>query len=236
MQVLDTVKFSYQICKGTVDHRKQRAFNLLKLFSEKLDDEFLKSKQLTPKKVEKLIYEVLPEKNICFSVEKSPECENCFSYYSDLKNQILTFLIELKTNSRNKLDKKDKNSILHETWHLFETLLNPKYTARNQLFSDLELDKYYSFYEKYLYPGKNYPKEAISINLNSFIKKFNTEKQLHILQSLRYDLIGELNAYTVANNFAPENLDICKCYKFEEKINLITDLFKEIIRAHKNKN
>ena len=25
MQVLDTVKFSYQICKGTVDHRKQRA-------------------------------------------------------------------------------------------------------------------------------------------------------------------------------------------------------------------
>ncbi len=121
-----------------------------------------------------------------------------------------------------KIKKYDSEFLMHETFHLFVSLLNPKINARvNSINKPIA-----NFFEKNIYSSIsildklfNWPKRFEN-RLNKFLATMPEEKQVNALQFFRYAIINEALAFNESMKYGSK-VNINKKCAFEEKYEII---------------
>lgn len=131
------------------------------------------------------------------------------------------------------IDKRDDKLSMHETFHLFFEMANPKHIVRCD-FNDTE----YKFYQNWIY-NRDYSKFNLKKKiewkrgLNEFLANKKKEKQIDFLQNSRYRLIEEKLAYKEGEKYGKDNC-MSEAFHFDEKIKIIEKmLYKTIKKARK---
>ena len=128
---------------------------------------------------------------------------------------------------------KDKlHLIMHETFHLFKELTEPKFKAR------LSSDKYLiagttkKFFYKYVYPiipnqTNNNWQKALEKRLNKYLSTLSSEEeQIDALQKLRYKIIDEALAFNESVKYGAD-VNYNKEFAFKDKYSIIEKVLIE---------
>ena len=132
-------------------------------------------------------------------------------------------------------DKRDANVIMHETFHLFASLANPKLVARIT-FTQKEV----KFYNGYIYTNMH-SKFGIRDRFNwkkgikEFLGRKNLETQINFLQNCRYRLLEEKLAYAEGDKYGNPN-SMNKFFYFEEKIKIIEKMLYKTLKKVRKEN
>lgn len=232
MQPIKLTTLPYSHCRGSEAQRRQLCEKMLKKTFELLNAELEKSSEIDVIQIRKCIKKVLPRKNIILSVSENNQNENYLNYIIDNDDKIKGYYISLMPNSNGKFDNRYLNTILHEIWHLFELITNPKIGARFNNIDREDLKIYYSFYTKYIYSENIIGSKKIRSLLKEFMDRFREKDKINILQHMRYDLKGEKDAYDMANKYA---WDGCYYCGFDRKLRILNrELKKQIDVRRKN--
>lgn len=130
--VNSTVKFSYNISKGSIKNRQKLISKYNKQIFRRLEQN-LKDNYISVADAQKAIDEVLPEKKVIqirpiSSKNKKEDVGNSDFLYGKNWNIVgQTIDIPIKNN---KISIKNLSIFMHELTHVINTLLNPKTTAR----------------------------------------------------------------------------------------------------------
>ena len=139
----------------------------------------------------------------------------------------------------------DTDISLHETYHYFSHLANPKHTARTAKMHEKGLlEKTEKFYSENFYTRKKFNAEELKENLNNFLQQFTPQEQIEFLQNSRYRMTEEYNAFDEGYKYLEKIQDehpdlICEKiygrekeeYNFPEKFKIAVDKLKEIISS-----
>lgn len=156
------------------------------------------------------------------------------NYLDDVEGMIVRIPCREKEGYSKVIDNRDLAITMHETFHLFASLANPKHTTRIH-FNNNEN----KFYNRYIY-SKTYSKFNLKEKLRwkqkltDFLKDKKVENKINFLQNCRYRLIEENLAYKEGEKYGNKNY-MSKYFYFEEKIKIIErELYKTIQKARKD--
>ncbi len=244
IKVLKTAKFSHKICKGSYEEKIALAKNLNQKFFNQISQKF-KTNEISLDVFTKTLKENTPEKIQIEVNEYGSKKGGCTSFKLNKdKSGIEGLLMFLETDSYNKgIRLLNTDITLHETFHYFSHLANPKHTARvGKMYEKGLLNKTEEFYNIHLYTRKELNEEEFRENLNNFLKDFTLQDQIEFLQNSRYRMIEEYNAFDEGYKYLEKIQDehpnlICEKiygrekeeYNFPKKIKIITDKLKEVI-------
>ncbi len=239
-KISQRVKFPLSINKGTPNQRFRRADKIMKNFSIDFINEINKKDEISVDSVKKSLLNSMPYKNISFDIKPiSPEdFEYCEAYIERMnkKGKINKYEINLPLTDKMKIlkNKVQITDLIHELWHMTEMVNNPKMIARYSSIDDSLSDKVEVFFDRYLYNWA-YPsnKEIRRANkgLNKFLKAYDNDTKINLLQMFRYDLQGEDNAErAVFNNYTKFHSNKKKFHPlYERKIKLLNQKLKEVL-------
>ena len=166
------------------------------------------------------------------------------------KNFISGYSIEIPTNKKKKLNILELSQFMHESTHILDYLLNPKYIAnyRQMCEKNIYEKKYFSIYDKYFYNTEDMIKNSKKFMLNlaeqetrDGLKKVPSKEKLIFLNFMKYSMEMEYHAYNQDIIYArllqklgrpidEESLnDFNKYMAFPEKIDILNKLIKEEI-------
>lgn len=236
VKILTQVRLPLKIAKGTNGERKMLAENLLHNFANRIEPEFNKRKELSLDRVQAVLRESLPYKRIVVETIQSENGNgNNFLLHVDDFGRLDALALELETNIKGKVGLNQRNSLYHEAFHFFDAITNPKVMARTFTFEDDVLLQYLDFYHTNFYSKRRYGVGKLSHKLDKFLEKFRDDEKVNLLQQLRYDLQGELDAYTKANALVPERNNY-EAYSFPKKIELVTRKLRELLQELRGLN
>ena len=121
-----------------------------------------------------------------------------------------------------KIQKKDDYLLLHETFHLFADILNPKINTRLKT-CNKPIAK---FFQRNIYSGISILDQLLNWQkrfenrLNKFLATMPEEKQVNALQFFRYAIINEALAFNESVKYGSK-INANKKYAFEEKYKII---------------
>ncbi len=246
IKVLQTAKFPLEICKGSCEERLALAKKLNNKFFNKISEKFT-TKEISFDVFEKTLQENTPAK-IGVSVKDygNKRGGNTSFKLNDEENGIEGLLIFLEKGIYNKgIRLLDTDISLHETYHYFSHLANPKHTARTAKMHEKGLlEKTEKFYSENFYTRKKFNAEELKENLNNFLQQFTPQEQIEFLQNSRYRMTEEYNAFDEGYKYLEKIQDehpdlICEKiygrekeeYNFLEKFKIAADKLKEIISS-----
>lgn len=244
-KISQRAKFPLSISKGSTKQRFQRADKIMKNFSMDFISEINKKNEISVDLVKKLLLNNVSYKNISFDIKPiSPEnYKYCDAYIERLakKGKINKYEINLPLVDKIKIlrNKEQLTDLIHELWHMVEMVNNPKTIARYSCIEDNIYDKAESFFERYMYnwahPSNKETKRANKA-LNKFLKSYDNETKINLLQMFRYDLQGEDNAErAVFNNFTKYHSKKKKYHPlYKEKIEILNQKLKEVITKQRD--
>lgn len=222
--VNSTVKFSYNISKGSIKNRQKLISKYNKQIFSRLEQN-LKDNYISVADAQKAIDEVLPEKKVIqirpiSSKNKKEDVGNSDFLYGKNWNIVgQTIGIPIKNN---KISIKNLSIFMHELTHVINTLLNPKTTARvNGMYLrrtytenlsniiDKKLYNYENIEETIPFiSNKRYKKAKKEIlqtrenELLKFLKGYSVKDKIDYIQKMRNTLIEERTAYTEEEKYA----------------------------------
>lgn len=187
--------------KGSCDKRMRYARKLNHDFFEKIKPE-LKTGEISPVLYRKVLKSLIPEKiNVHISplseVMSAHGAKGAVTMIGD--DEFTGFKISLpyiksfgKRNKNAKIPTRIISTMMHENYHLFSGISNPKYLARCN-FKDL---REFKVYEENLY-GKTKGQFGVKkiINIMKYLKTISIEERINFLQNCRYRLTDEHNAF-----------------------------------------
>ena len=217
-------------------------------YAQKLNEHFYQAIQakmvcnaLSVDEYKRTLKEVLPE-NIKFNfktyVKKFLGHDDAYvltitNKYNEAEKFEIQIPCRKNASGERTIDKKDNKLSMHETFHMFVEMSNPKFIARCD-FNDTE----YRFYESWIY-NRNYSKFNLKKNLewNKKLKEFlahkKTEKQIDFLQNCRYRLLEEKLAYKEGEKYGKDSC-MLEAFHFDKKTKIIKKiLYKTIKKARK---
>lgn len=255
MRVFNSVKFSYNISKGSIQDRKE----LVSRLNDKFFDAFIElssdDKKMKLKNISKLYGKLLPEKkNIKVNSlsKKYKDCDGASDYIYDEMGNLQGVTLEIPTNMFGK-SKASLVTIMHENTHVLDTLVQPKHTA---LFQKMVINGKYTtardnWFQNELYISENVSSsdtvnikkrmEEIERLTRKLIKKKSIQDKIDYLNDARYELEQEQNAHAEQLRFAKklkslgrvverDDLeDYDRVYLFTEKINVLKKILREIL-------
>lgn len=255
MRVFNSVKFSYNISKGSIQDRKE----LVSRLNDKFFDAFLElsadNKKMKLKNLSNLYGKILPEKkNIKVNSlsKKYKDCDGASDYIYDEMGRLQGLTLEIPTNMFGK-SKASLVTIIHENTHVLDTLAQPKHTA---LLQKMVMNGKYTtarnkWFQNELYNSENISSfdtdkikkrmEEIEHLSRKFIKKKSIQDKIDYLNDARYELEQEQNAHAEQLRFAKklkslgrvverDDLeDYDRVYLFTEKINVLKKILREIL-------
>ena len=173
----------------------------------------------------------------------------------DNRGCITGYSIELPTNKKKKFNILELSSFMHESTHVLDYLLNPKYIANYKLMCEKHIydKKYFSLYEKYFdnpefmaQNDRNKMLELAELETRRGLKKISSDEKIIFLKFIKYSMEMEQHAYSQDVMYAKilqklgkpidkESLeDYTKYMAFSEKIDIVNKLIKEeIYKARK---
>ena len=248
LKVGKTAKLPLKICKGSAQERielakqyNEKLFNsICKSFKGKWLDKDVFTQELKNVHNGKTNFTLKNANPKGFVGNTAPMCN---------KKEVVSYDIYLPLNKfGKKMYLRNMNIFMHETFHYFFEITNPKHIKNactmheNKL--NIETNK---FYHDKLY-NKQGDTDLIKIALPAYIKNFYTKDQITILQSWRYRLTEEVYAYKEGAKYYEKIQDIykdtlhkkLKCddgsdFHFEEKIKIIEETLAKILeKVRKN--
>lgn len=253
IKLMNTAKLPLNIVKGSYEQR----INLAKAFNEKfyscLTKEF-KTKDVMPDVFEKHLKDITGNK-ITFKIFDStdePFVANVFLGVNPKNhNEADRFNIYLPLNRFDKsISLNDTSTFMHELFHFFCEITNPKHSQRVILKYDKNLpQRTERFYHKYLYDKNTNLKELQKKTLPKFLKNFSDDEKIDILQSCRYRLTEEMLAYQEGAKYYDKiqddhrdliyekfTCDNGESYQFQEKIDILKTFLKDVLAQARSKN
>lgn len=225
-----TIKFPYNMVRGTVDDRNFKAAHYAEEFSKLLDsrcqngkctvDDFKNILDFTmfPHKVN---YKILPEQNPNYS----GSFVNEFQFKKTGKDNFVVNHIGYKISvKQDDVGKISKYTALHETRHMFDSIFNPKYNIyRNgKLLNNVKLIDTAAELKNILSAKVDMPMNEVKQKSDKLLKQLTPEIAVDLLQKLRYCLKSEHNAYNQVVKYFLENR------KLKDAFNLKIHLIKNI--------
>lgn len=234
---------------GSVQQRIEYAKNLNAKFYEKLKTK-IKYESISVKDYAKVLEEVLPENILA---ELHIKEKSLFNEYAgrllidgDEKNGVTNYILVLPYKKfipkKNETEEDAKRILLddmciamHENFHLFSSICNPKFVTRQLFYSQKENYIYKNYMYTNLHNNFNFINKLRWKNgLKGFLKTLSTEDRINFLQNCRYRLTEENIAYQEGAKYG-ENKFNTKYFYFEEKIKIIEkQLYKTIQEARKD--
>lgn len=243
---MNTAKLPLKIVKGSYEQRINLAKSLNEKFYLRITKEF-KTKDVKPDVFEKHLKQVTENKITVKILDSTDEpfVGNTFlGVNPSNQSEADRFNIYLPLNKYDKtLSLNDTNLFMHETFHYFFSIVNPKHSRR--LIAKCEKDlseKSDHFYNEYLY-HRNVDLEALKNNvLPEFLKRLTDDEKLDFLQSSRYRLTEELHAYQEGTKYydriQDDHLDLIQekftCddgekYQCQEKIEMLKSFLRDTL-------
>lgn len=238
-------QFPLNISKGTPQERIQKAVEYSDRFFDNIKDSF-RDGDVSLHKFESILKRTAGGK-VGVEVWENPgknSAMTCRNYNKDGVQIGYAILLPLNTFSK-KISMMSTKTFMHEVFHFFDHLLNPKYNKRIHKI----IDSGTSYDVGQFYSEKVYTKENLTRPmLNAAIKKLTPEQKIDALQFFRYSLMLERNAYKESSKYQKMMENYHKdCisyreksykygeYKFNEKIKLIEEMLLEIIQKERAK-
>ncbi len=247
IKLAQSAKLPLLMNNGSYEKRFKYAQNLNQKFFDNIDKEF-KEKDISSDIFKKHLKEITNQK-IKFKIEDA----------TNQKFRGCTFLILNPTNKKladrfsifipkNLFDKKislyDADIFMHEIFHFFCGITNPKHLQRLiKIYENKSLKKTETFYRKVLYNknGPNLEKIENQI-LPNYLKNLTLKEQVDFLQNSRYRLkeeqIAYKEGYKYLNKIQDNHVDLIseklECdngeeFQFEAKINILEKALKNIL-------
>ncbi len=138
-------------------------------------------------------------------------------------------------NGERMIEKRDDKLSMHETFHMFFEMANPKHVVRCD-FNDTE----YSFYQDWIY-NRDYSKFNLKKRmkwkrgLKEFLAPRKIEKQIDFLQNCRYRLLEEKLAYLEGEKYGKDNC-MSEAFHFDEKLKIVEKLLYKAIKDARKEN
>ncbi len=238
-------QFPLKISKGTPEQRIQKAIEYSDKFFENIKDSFVKG-DISAEEFTSIIRKTAGEKIGIETLQSSNNGGMICRNYNENKEQIGYALFLPFNPYSQKISKMTTKTFMHEIFHFFDHLLNPKYNKRIHNLINKGYDTYSigDFYNK-----KIYTKENLNIKtLNEFLKKRSVEEQIDCLQFFRYSLKLEQNAYKnttkyqrLIENYYTNSISYHEPphrygkYKFNTKIKILEKMLAKIINTERSK-
>ena len=165
-------------------------------------------------------------------------------------NMYVGFAIELPVTKSDKLHVKTIPTLMHESTHVLDFFLNPKFLRNDVKFNELNKnEECWEIYQKYFYNSSGKTLDEILKNAKSStkeaLKKLNPQDRLIFLNFIRYSLQMEERAYKqdsvyakvlkkIGKPFDKEDLpDYSKIMHTKEKIELADKMLAEEIKKQR---
>ena len=260
IKISPNMRFSQNISRGSVSAKIKKADDLnCKVFQRML--------QLYNKKnaygliaVQNNYNLVLPErKNVEMLPIKVKETDDLSAFTSiqeKRENFLSGYSIELPVAKKKKLNILDLSCLMHESTHVLDYLLNPKYIANYKKMCERNIynKNYFDLYEKYFYNPddmrKNDTKQMLAIaeeETRKGLRRVPQKDKLIFLNYIKYSMEMEFHAYNQDFKYAkilyklgkPVNQADLQNFNdfmaFPEKIKLINKLIREELEKVKSK-
>ncbi len=208
------------ITKGLVKAQELNA-EFYQLANEKMQKGFM-----TVEELKTILLKFIPQD---FKLRIQPFSKNYLEedgYYVRYKN-LLTIGIKaskegLDDIAKYKIQKKDDSILMHETFHLFADIFNPKIKARMHSINK-PIAKFFqrNIYQRVSILDKLFNwQKRFEKRLNKFLSTIPEEKQVNALQFFRYAIINEALAFNESVKYGAK-VNINKELAFEEKYKII---------------
>ena len=260
IKILPNTRFSNLYAKGSVQERSMLAQSI----NDKIFDSMVKlygdKNNCKINLISQCYNSVLPEnKNIkIYPIDKKEKKNTAGQVQIDLLNDCFCgYRIDILTNKKQRLNINNLPYFMHESAHLLDFLLNPKFIViKKKMYERGLFDKdYYTkifldlFYndEDYENSNKHDVLKRIETETKSILKDVPIEDKIVFLNYLKNELITEQNAYTqdykymvrLRNSVRNTKLDDYDNWLpymyFSEKIEIVNNLLKEVILQERNK-
>ena len=254
------MKFSHAFSRGSVSSRIKTADELnLKVFQRML--------QLYDKKnscgfgaIKSGYNSVLPERK---NIQILPLAQRDYDEYSGSvsieegrKDFLSGYTIKLPAGKKKKLCILDLSQLMHESTHILDYLLNPKYIAnyKQMCERDIYSKKYFDLYEKYFYNTddmmKNNKKKMLLLaeeETRKGLRRASHNDKLIFLNYMKYCMEMEYHAYNQDVKYAKilqklgkpvDKVDLENFndfMAFPEKIEIVNKLIKEELEINRIK-
>ena len=228
--------------KGSYQQRIEYAKKLNEKFSTILQERMLKG-QIEPYEYKKILEDILPENiRIIFKtyIRKFLGQDNAYvsvstNTYDEADKMEIQIPCRKLPDGSKVVDNIDSSIFMHENFHLFALLANPKHVARVTL-----SEKEGRFYENYIYTNMHSKfgiKERYKWKkgFKDFLGRKNLESQINFLQNCRYRLLEEKLAYAEGDKYGNPN-SMNKFFYFEEKIKIIEKLLYKTLKKARKEN
>lgn len=250
IKILKTAKLPLEVCSGSPEKRLELAKKLNNELFSRLTKKY-STKDLPCDIFEKTVIESTPANiNVNVSRLKNAYLDGGLTNmsYSPEKNAIGGFNIYLPLDKDyNTAALYNTDTSLHETFHYFSHLTNPKHSAREAKMYELGLDApTEAFYKNNLYTRKEFNSDELKKDLDSFLKDFSPRAQIEFLQNSRYRMTEEYHAYDEGFKYLDKIQDdhpdlICEKiygrekeeYSFPEKLKIVAEKLKEVIAEYR---
>jgi len=253
-------RFSYNLTRGSISSRTALCEELNGRVFRRMLQLFDKKNSCGIGVIKNSYNGILPENKY---VEIAPlPVRDCNEYsggvsFQDDKNTLKGYLIEVPVNKKKKLNILELSSFMHESTHVLDYLLNPKYVAniKNMYEKGIFDKEYYKVYEKYFYNenlSKTGSKKEVlrraEEELRKALKDVPYDEKIIFLKYMKYNMEMEYHAYNQDIKYAKllqdlnrpvdeESLeDINRVMYFPEKIKIINKVLQEEFAYQKIKN
>ena len=246
------MRFSQNISRGSVSARIKKADELNGKIFQKMLLLYDKKNSYGLNAVQNNYNSALPErKYIEMFPIKVKEIDNlsASTTIQERREQFLSgYSIELPAEKNKKLNILDLSQLMHESTHVLDYLLNPKYIANYKKMCERNIynKKYFDLYEKYFYNPDDMKKNETKLMLlvaedetRKGLRRVPKQDKLIFLNYIKYSMEMEYHAYNQDVKYAkilqkigkPINQTDLQNFNnfmaFPEKIKLINKLIKE---------
>ena len=254
------MRFSQNISRGSVSVKIKKADELNNKVFQRMLRLYDNKNACGLSAIQNNYNSVLPErKNIeifPIRIKETDDLSASTSIQEKRENFLSGYSIELPSEKKKKLNILDLSQLMHESTHVLDYLLNPKYIANYKKMCERNIyeKNYFDLYEKYFYNPddmrKNSTKQMLAIaeeETRKGLRRASHQDKLIFLNYIKYSMEMEFHAYNQDLKYTkilqkigkPINQADLQNFNdfmaFPEKIKLINKLIREELEKEKSK-
>jgi len=254
-------RFSINIAKGTIKQRKRLTEELNKKVFQRMVQLYGNKDSFGLDAIKNNYNSLLPEhKKI--QITALPQ-KDCIDYSGSVivdengENVLSGYLMEIPATKKKKLNITDLSNFMHESTHILDYLLNPKYIAnyRQMCEKNIYEKRYFDIYKKYFFNTEDMQNNDKDVMLKladekirEGLRRVSHSEKIIFLNYIKYSLEMENHAYNqdvfyakllqkLGKQVDEECLEDHNRYMaFPEKIEIINKLIKEELDIIRSKN
>lgn len=259
IKILPSAKFSYNYSKGSVKSKQGIVDRINEDIFRNVIDLYQDSRKCFLKQIRKTYNSTLPEnKEVKITPLPRRQYEFCGgdTAIDSKKGDYIGYRIEIPVDKKERMHIHDLPPFMHESTHVLDYLMNPKYAACCKKMEENEIwyKDYYDLFTDYFYDYEGFSKSKKDVGLKIIDEKMREKlkdvpfnEKLIFLNFIKYNMEMEQHAYAQDLKFANIILnskmpivessldDMNKIMYFPEKIQIINKYLAEEIQYERDR-